>query len=69
MNTEKLRIPLEKKKDMDGRTYYLAKIEFPGTLNFKDGVAFLIFTSDEGEEEMQIGNLRHGSSNSSSKKK
>lgn len=60
MLAEKLRIRLDKKKDADGKIYYLAKVKFPGTLDFKDGAVFLIFTSEEGEEEMQIGNLHNG---------
>lgn len=68
MMTRKLTIPLEKKKDQDGKTYYLAKVEFPGTISFKEGVAFFIFTSDEGEEEMQIGNVRNETSQNNKKR-
>jgi hypothetical protein len=52
-----LKIPLYAQKDKHGRTFYMARLQFPGTLNFKDGVSFIIFNSIEGEEELQIGEL------------
>jgi hypothetical protein len=54
--SDKLTLQLEAKKDGDDRTYYIAKLKGPVLIDCKDGVAFLIFTSIEGEEEIQICN-------------
>lgn len=45
---------LEPRLDKEEKVFYLAKLKGPVILDFKKGVAFLIFTSDEGEEELQI---------------
>lgn len=49
-----LRIPLDKRVDSDGNTYYIGKIKLDMTLNFKDGLVALIFLSQENAEELQI---------------
>jgi hypothetical protein len=36
------------------RKFFVGKIQADMTLKFDDGIAFLIFTSDQGEEELQI---------------
>ena len=50
-------IDLEPRKDVDGRTFYIGKVDFPGTLDFSKGVVFLVFVSDKGEEELQIAHM------------
>lgn len=54
MVTSNLKIELEPRTDKEEQTYYLGRLKFPGTINLSDGVTFLIFTSDLGEEELQI---------------
>lgn len=54
MRDEKLRVTLFAKKDKNQKTYYVGKSKFPGMINFAKGVVFIIFTSEEGSEELQI---------------
>lgn len=49
-----LKVPLFSKKDSNGNTYYIGKLQFPGNINCTDGINLLIFTSSEGDEELQI---------------
>lgn len=58
MSSKNLTINLKKDKDRHGRIYYIGKCEFPGNISFKDGVAFLIFVSEEGCEELQIAGIK-----------
>jgi hypothetical protein len=54
-NDAKLRIYLNKiPRDSNGQPYYIGKLQFPGELNFERGVSFMIFVSEEGQEEIQI---------------
>lgn len=55
MASEKLTIPLTATKDRYGKQYYIGRIQFPGTVDFKEGAVFWVFTSEEGSEELQIG--------------
>jgi hypothetical protein len=55
--SDKLKIDLEPQKDRSGNTYYLGKIKGPFTIDCSDGVAFLIFISNPGEEEMNISSI------------
>jgi len=61
----KLKIELEKRPDSYGKTFYIGKIKSPITIDCEKGIAFLVFISAEGEEELQICNL--DSSNSKHK--
>lgn len=49
-----LSIDLLPRKDSDGRTFYVGKVEAPILIDCHDGATFLIFVSDKGEEQMQI---------------
>jgi len=53
----KLKISLDKRVDSYGKTFYIGKIESPITIDCEKGIAFLVFISDESEEELQICNL------------
>lgn len=59
MANEKLTIALTKSTDRNGSTYYLGRIQFPGTLDLSKGAVFWVFTSEDGNEEIQIGNMDH----------
>ena len=51
----KPRIPLKKiPKDINNQPYYVGKVQWPGTLNLKNGVSFMVFVSEEDVEELQI---------------
>jgi hypothetical protein len=51
----KLKIPLIKvPKDVMGNPYFIGKLQFPATMEFEQGVSFMVFTSDDGMEELQI---------------
>jgi len=52
--SDRLSLDLEKRIDEYGKTYFIGKIKAPITIDAKDGVCFLIFTSEEGAEELQI---------------
>ncbi len=54
MSNKNLTIDLKAKKDIYKRTFYVGKIKFPGTIDCSKGVAFLVFVSDSGEEQIQI---------------
>lgn len=54
MSNKNLMVDLKAKKDIDKRTFYVGKIQFPGYIDCSKGVAFLIFVSDQGEEQLQI---------------
>jgi len=49
-----LAIDLKPKQDRDNKTFYVGKLRYPGTIDCSKGVVFLIFTSDQGEEQLQI---------------
>jgi hypothetical protein len=51
----KPRIPLTRLSDDEGRNYYIGKFQFPGTLDFRHGVSFMVFVSEPDYEELQIG--------------
>lgn len=53
----KLKIDLEARADKKEQIYFLGKIKAPISINCRKGVALLIFTSVEEEEEIQIGSL------------
>lgn len=52
----KITVKLLKKTDKDNNPYYIGKLQFNGVLNFNEGGnLFMIFTADDGAEELQIG--------------
>ena len=59
MANNNLTINLEARKDQDGQTFYIGKLKFPGQISCADGVVFLIFTSADGEEQMQIAQMEN----------
>lgn len=53
----KLSVNLYKKKDSNNRQYHIGHLKFPGTLSLKNGIAFIVYTSVPGIEELHICNL------------
>lgn len=54
MSSNNLTIRLSRKTDKAGADYFIGKLESPILIDAAKGVAFLIFTSEDGCEEMQI---------------
>jgi hypothetical protein len=54
MSNKNLTMKLKARKDVDGQTFYVAKLKFPGTIQLEDGAVFLVFIADKGEEQLQI---------------
>lgn len=54
MSNKNISIDLKARKDVDGQTFYVGKIKAPALIDCKDGVVFLVFVSDKGEEQLQI---------------
>lgn len=55
MSNKNLSIDLIARKDVDGNVFYVGKLQFPGNIALKDGAVFLVFVSDKGNEQLQIG--------------
>lgn len=49
-----IKINLKAREDKDKKIFYLGKIQFDGFIDFKRGGSFRVFTSREGEEQLQI---------------
>lgn len=54
MSNKNITLDLKARKDVDGQTFYVAKIKAPVLIDCKDGAVFLVFVSDKGEEQLQI---------------
>ncbi|MCZ2224457.1 MAG: hypothetical protein LC122_12610 [Chitinophagales bacterium] len=47
-------LKLNPRKDSEGRTFYVAKVEAPVMIDCREGAAFLVFIAESGKEELQI---------------
>lgn len=63
MSNNNLSLKLIPRKDVDGQTFYVAKVKFPGTIDCSNGVVFLVFTADKDEEQLQIALMDKKNSN------
>lgn len=54
MSNKNITLDLKARKDVDGQTFYVAKIEAPILIDCREGAVFLVFISDKGEEQLQI---------------
>jgi hypothetical protein len=54
MVTHNLKIDLEPREDKDENIYYLGRLKFPGRICLSEGVTFLVFLSEDGNEELQL---------------
>ena len=54
MSNKNLVVDLKSRKDIDGRTFYVGKLQCPVSIDCSQGVVFLVFVSDTGEEQLQI---------------
>jgi hypothetical protein len=55
MSSSNVTIDLKARQDVEGKTFYVGKIEAPVLIDCSEGAVFLIFVSDPGAEQMQIG--------------
>ncbi len=56
-NSAKLTVPMYRALDHNNNPYFIGKLQFPGFIDLTNGASFMLFTSDEGAEELQIGPL------------
>ena len=54
MNPSNYKIQLDPRLDKDDNIYFLGKVRYPGTIDFRQGLTILAFTADEELEELQI---------------
>jgi len=54
MSNKNIVIDLKARKDVDGQTFYVGKVEAPVLIDCGAGAVFLVFISDKGEEQLQI---------------
>lgn len=54
MSNKNLTIDLKARKDVDGQVFYVGKLKCPVLIDCSKGVVFLIFTADQGDEQLQI---------------
>lgn len=49
-----LKIDLYPDLDRNGRQYFIGKLKSPVNINCKDGIVLLVFTAENGSEQIQI---------------
>jgi hypothetical protein len=54
MSNWNLTIDLKARKDKDGNIFYVGKVKGPVLIDCSEGASFLIFVSDQGDEQLQI---------------
>lgn len=54
MANKNIVIDLKARKDVDGQKFYVGKVKAPVLIDCSQGAVFLIFISDQGEEQLQI---------------
>jgi len=54
MKYDKLSMRLVPQKDRNGNTFYIGRLKYPGTITMDKGAVFLVFISEEGNEELQV---------------
>jgi len=54
MSNKNVTIDLKARKDKDGMIFYVGKIKAPVLIDCSQGAVFLVFISDQGDEQLQI---------------
>lgn len=54
MSSKNVTIDLKARKDKDGMIFYVGKIKAPVLIDCTQGAVFLVFVSDQGDEQLQI---------------
>ena len=47
-------VELEERNTEDGKVFYIGRLDVGATVDASQGIVFLVFTADPGEEELQI---------------
>jgi hypothetical protein len=55
MSNKNVTIDLKARQDKDGMVFYVGKIKAPILIDCSQGAVFLVFVSDQGDEQLQIG--------------
>lgn len=50
----KIKVRLDRREDKDGKIFYVCKVRHPGKINCLDEACFMVFTSRQNNEELQI---------------
>jgi hypothetical protein len=54
MSSKNITIDLKARRDKDGMVFYVGKVKAPVLIDCSQGVVFLVFVSDQGDEQIQI---------------
>ena len=54
MSNKNVTIDLKARKDKDGMIFYVGKLKAPVLIDCSQGAVFLVFVSDQGDEQLQI---------------
>ena len=54
MSNKNVTVDLKGRLDKDKRVFYVGKIKAPVSIDCSQGVVFLVFVSDQGDERLQI---------------
>lgn len=54
MSNKNVTIDLKARKDKDGMIFYVGKLKAPVLIDCTQGAVFLVFVSDQGDEQLQI---------------
>jgi len=54
MSNKNITIDLKARKDKDGEIFYVGKVKAPVLIDCSAGAVFLVFVSDNGDEQLQI---------------
>ena len=57
MSNKNLTIDLKKRVDKNGQTFFVGKLRAPVLIDCSEGAVFLIYTSEENAEELQIASM------------
>jgi len=63
MSNKNLTIDLKARRDKDGMVFYVGKIKAPVMIDCSQGVVFLAFVSDSGDEQLQIAPMDNSKDN------
>lgn len=63
MSSKNLTIDLIPRTDKNKKIFHVGKLKAPVLIDCKEGVVFLIYTSEDGSEELQIAPMEDAKDN------